>query len=79
MKKSIIILLVVVLGVSACAPVIVGPPTGPTGFAVAVEDRPYYVRGPYYVEQGRRWVWVGGHWSRRHGHRIWIRGHYILR
>jgi hypothetical protein len=78
MKKSLIILLGVVLCTAACAPVVVGP-TPRAGFVVAVDDRPYYAHGPYYIEHGRRWVWVNGHWARRHGHRIWIHGRYVLR
>jgi hypothetical protein len=44
-----------------------------------VDDRPYYVRGPYYLEHGRRYVWVNGHWTRRNGRRVWVHGHYVLR
>lgn len=78
MKPTLIILLAITLFTSAC---VVGPPVPPAGpgFVVAVEDRPYYVRGPYYLEHGRRYVWINGHWARRHGHRVWIHGHYVLR
>jgi hypothetical protein len=48
-------------------------------YVVAVGDRPYYTRGPYYIHHGRRYVWVQGHWARRHGQRVWIHGHYVLR
>ena len=51
----------------------------PAKVVVAVDDRPYYARGPYYIEHGRRWVWVNGHWGRRHGHRVWIHGRYLVR
>ncbi|MGI8889438.1 MAG: hypothetical protein ACR2G0_01460 [Chthoniobacterales bacterium] len=81
MNLSLIALLAITLCTSACVvgpPVAVAPGPGPT-FAVAVEDRPYYVRGPYYLEQGRRYGWVNGHWSRRHGRRVWVHGHYALR
>jgi hypothetical protein len=78
MKGSLIVSLGVAMLASACAPVVVGPPPGP-GVVVAVEDRPYYVRGPYYFEHGRHWVWVGGHWGHRHHHRIWIHGRYVVR
>jgi hypothetical protein len=44
-----------------------------------VEDQPYYVHGPYYVDHGHRWVWAGGHWGHRHGRRIWVHGHYVVR
>ena len=78
MKRSLILLLGVVMLSGACAPVVVGPGHAP-GVYVAVDDRPYYVRGPFYIESGRRWVWVHGHWGHRHGRRIWIHGRYVLR
>jgi len=85
MKKSFILSLGAVLTLGACAPYYAGPPGPPpppgpvvTG-VVAIEDRPYYVRGPYYIEGGRRFVWVPGHWGRRHGHRVWIHGRYVVR
>lgn len=79
MKLSLIILLGITLFTSAC---VVGPPVPPPPsprFVVAVDDRPYYVRGPYYLEHGRRYVWVNGHWTRRNGRRVWVHGHYVLR
>jgi WXXGXW repeat (2 copies) len=79
MKILLILSLGVLLGTSGC---VVGPPAPPPaggGFVVAVEDRPYYVRGPYYLEHGRRYVWINGHWARRHGRRVWVHGHYVLR
>lgn len=80
MKPTLIILLGITLFTSAC---VVGPPVPPPpvsgGFVVAVEDRPFYSRGPYYIEQGRRYVWVNGHWARRNGRRVWVHGHYVLR
>lgn len=80
MKLTLIILLGITLFTSAC---VVGPPVPPPpvsgGFVVAVEDRPFYSRGPYYIEQGRRYVWVNGHWARRNGRRVWVHGHYVLR
>ena len=81
MKKTLILSLGIVLLISACAPVVVGPsgPPPTAGVVVAVDDRPYYVRGPYYLERGRRWVWVNGHWGWRHHHRVWIHGRYVLR
>ena len=78
MKKYLILSLAVVLVTGACAPVVVGPGPRP-GFIVAVDDRPYYTRGPFYIEHGRRWVWLRGHWGRRHGQRFWVHGHYVLR
>ena len=82
MKTLLLLLLGVVLGTSGC---VVGPPVAPYPyrgggtFVVAVGDRPYYNRGPYYVEYGRHYVWVPGHWARQHGRRVWIHGHYALR
>ena len=83
MKKFLILAVGAVLGVDACAPYYAPPappPPGPvvTG-VVAVEDRPYYVHGPYYIVQGQRWVWVHGHWGWHHGRRVWIHGRYVLR
>ncbi len=80
MKSWLILLLGLVTLLSACAPApYYGPAAPPPGVVVAVEDRPYYVRGPYYIEHGHRWVWVGGHWGHRHGRRVWIHGHYAVR
>ena len=85
MKKFPLILLSLVLCLGACAPVYGPQPAyGPQpvvtgGYVVAVGDRPYYTRGPYYIHQGRRYVWIRGHWGRRHGDRVWIHGHYVLR
>lgn len=84
MKRLAIVLLGAGLFAGACAPYYAGPPAPPPpppvhGVVVAVGDQPYYTRGPYYYEGGHRWVWVGGHWGHRHGHRVWIRGHYIIR
>ena len=47
---------------------------------ISVGDQPYYSRGPGYWEGGVYYVWVPGHWDGwRHGHRIWIHGHYAPR
>ena len=43
---------------------------------VAIGDRPYYTRGPYYWHDNVRYVWVPGHYSRRG---VWIRGRYVAR
>jgi hypothetical protein len=52
---------------------------GPAGSVVVqVGDRPYY-RGPGYWSRGAYYVWRPGHWTRRYGQRVWIRGHYVLR
>ena len=81
MKKSLVFSLGVLLSVAACAPVY-GPPVAPgpgVGYVVAVGDRPYYTRGPYYVYHRNRYVWVSGYWSHRYGRRAWVHGHYVLR
>jgi hypothetical protein len=52
---------------------------GLTGSVVVeVGDRPYY-RGPGYWSRGVYYVWRPGHWARRGGQRVWIRGHYVVR
>ena len=94
MKTLFVVLLGVTLLTSACAPVY-GPPAyapaygaGPVygaqpvvsgGYVVSVEDRPYYTRGPYYVHSGVRYVWAPGHWTHRHGRRVWVHGKYVIR
>jgi len=57
------------------------PGYGPYPGAVTVEigDRPYYTRGPGYNVGRSYYVWRPGHWARRHGQRVWIHGHYVLR
>jgi len=57
-----------------------GPGYGYPGGAATVEigDRPYYTRGSGYYVGHAYYVWVPGHWSRRHP-RVWIHGHYVLR
>ncbi|MGH8093111.1 MAG: hypothetical protein ACREIF_06530 [Chthoniobacterales bacterium] len=85
MKKMFILSLAVALSVAACAPYAYVPPGPPPpgpivgGVTVAVGDQPYYVHGPYYIEHGRRRVWVNGHWGHRHGQRVWIHGRYVVR
>lgn len=85
MKKFLILLLGGVLCCGGCAP-FYGPAYAPAyapapgvGYVVAVGDRPYYTRGPYYVYRGRRHVWVNGHWAHRHGRRVWVHGYYGFR
>ena len=62
-----------------------GPGYGP-GYAaypgsvtVEVGDRPYYNRGAGYYVGRTYYVWRPGHWGSRHGQRVWIHGHYVLR
>ena len=47
--------------------------------SVAIEDRPYYVRGPGYYSGRSYYVWKPGHWAVRHGRKVWVHGHYVLR
>jgi YXWGXW repeat-containing protein len=57
-----------------------GPYYGyPGSVTIAVGDRPYYVRGPGYWAGGVYYVWKPGHWSYRHGQKVWIHGHYVVR
>lgn len=54
-----------------------GTPAG--SVVVAVGDRPYYTHGPGYYVGRTYYVWRPGHWATRHGQRVWIRGHYVVR
>jgi hypothetical protein len=56
-----------------------GPYYGGGSVAIAVEDRPYYVRGPGYWSGRVYYVWRPGHWRNRYGQRVWIHGHYVAR
>jgi hypothetical protein len=51
----------------------------PGSVTVEIGDRPYYTRGAGYYVGRSYYVWVPGHWARRHGQRVWIHGHYVLR
>jgi hypothetical protein len=82
MKKSLVILLGAILVSGGCAPVYYGPSGPPppnVSYVVAVGDRPYYTHGPYYIQRGARYIWVPGHWTHRHGQRVWIHGRYVIR
>jgi hypothetical protein len=56
-----------------------GYAASPGSVTVAVGDRPYYTRGPGYYVGRTYYVWRPGHWANRHGQRVWIRGHYVVR
>jgi hypothetical protein len=62
-----------------------GPGYGYPGYgygssvSVAIGDRPYYVRGPGYYSGRSYYVWKPGHWAVRHGRKVWVHGHYVLR
>ena len=51
----------------------------PGAVTVEVGDRPYYVHGPGYYVGRTYYVWKPGHWRTRHGQRVWIHGHYVVR
>ncbi|HEY5992022.1 MAG TPA: hypothetical protein VIU10_05545 [Candidatus Udaeobacter sp.] len=50
----------------------------PGSVTVEIGDRPYY-RGPGYWTGGVYYVWRPGHWRWRHGVRVWVPGHYVVR
>jgi hypothetical protein len=71
-------------GYYASRPVYAGPGYGPGygyggSVVVDVNDRPYYTRGPGYYSGHTYYVWRPGHWAVRHGRKVWIHGHYVLR
>ena len=51
----------------------------PGGVTVEIGDRPYYNRGGGYYVGRTYYVWRPGHWARRHGQRVWVHGHYVVR
>jgi hypothetical protein len=51
----------------------------PGAVTVEIGDRPYYNRGAGYYVGRSYYVWRPGHWVRRHGQRIWVHGHYVVR
>ena len=51
----------------------------PGSVTVEVGDRAYYTRGPGYYQGRTYYVWRPGHWAARHGQRVWIHGHYVIR
>jgi predicted membrane channel-forming protein YqfA (hemolysin III family) len=70
--KKLALLFAVLLGVSSIANAI--------SINISVGDQPYYIHGPGYWYGGVYYVWIPGHWDGwRHGHRIWIHGHYRVR
>lgn len=75
MRKLILIAAIAIAGLAG-----VVPTTSRGGIFIEVGDRPYY-RGPWYwgPHHHVRYYWVPGHWSGRHGHRVWIHGHYAAR
>lgn len=51
----------------------------PGGVTVEIGDRPYYTRGAGYYVGRTYYVWKPGHWAARHGQRVWVHGHYVVR
>ena len=66
---------------NAYAPGYAGSPgyAYPGSVTVEIGDRPYYTHGPGYYVGRTYYVWRPGHWANRHGQRVWIRGHYVVR
>jgi hypothetical protein len=54
-------------------------PASALSFSINVGDQGYYTHGPGYWYGGVYYIWVPGHWSVRHHHRVWIHGHYRVR
>jgi predicted membrane channel-forming protein YqfA (hemolysin III family) len=76
MKKKLALLFAVALGMSG----IVATTANAISINIDIGDQPYYIHGPGYWVGRVYWVWVPGHWDGwRHGHRVWIRGHYAPR
>ena len=73
MKRKILILLAVVVGIGTA---FVPQTAQAIEFSISVGDRPYY-HGAHYWHNGYRWVWVPGYYSQRR-HR-WVPGHYVRR
>ncbi|MEY2585671.1 MAG: hypothetical protein QOD80_1697 [Verrucomicrobiota bacterium] len=73
MKRKLLILLAVLVGVTAP---IMAPEAKALDFSISVGDRPYYHGGGYWHE-GYYWVWMPGHYSHRWGR--WVPGHYVRR
>ncbi|HEY0368426.1 MAG TPA: hypothetical protein VGC85_02415 [Chthoniobacterales bacterium] len=65
-------ILALILAVTSLLPLTASTSKG-AGLSIEIGDRPYYNRGAYYEERGRRWCWVPGHRG-RYGR--WIHGHY---
>ena len=74
MKRTISILAAVLLCVGGIVSTAISAVV-----SVAIGDRPYYVNGPVYYVGPVRHVWVPGHWTRHHHHRVWVHGYYVAR
>ena len=70
MKKKFVILLCVLISAGA----VFNPIANAIDFQISIGDRDYY-DGPEFWDYGWHWVWVPGHWHRKH----WIHGHYERR
>jgi len=72
--------LAVLLGAILCAGGVMVPKTAEAlRIDIAIGDRPYYLHGPWYYNNGVRWYWIPGHWAWRHHHQVWVPGHYAPR
>ena len=72
MKRAVSIMVAVLLSASAFISTANGAVV-----SVSIGDRPYYVHGPGYYAGPVRYVWVPGHVSWRHHHRVWVHGYYV--
>jgi hypothetical protein len=72
MKKFGLILLTIL-----CVGGILAPSANALRFFIEVGDRPFYTHGSGYWVNGVYWVWIPGHWNRRHT--VFIHGHYAPR
>jgi WXXGXW repeat (2 copies) len=74
MKRLIALLFAAILTLGGLA-----PQANAVGVFISTGDRPYYTHGPRYYVGPRRYVWIPGHWARRHHHsaRVWVHGYYV--
>jgi hypothetical protein len=71
--------LAVLLAALVCAGATIPSTAEALRIDIAIGDRPYYLHGPWYWNNGVRWYWIPGHHSWRHHHLVWIPGHYAPR
>jgi hypothetical protein len=67
------------LAVLLCLVCVLAPSANALRFVIEAGDNPYYIHGPGYWAGRVYYVWVPGHWGVRHGHRVWVHGHYRVR
>ena len=74
MKKKLILFVAILLCLSAAAPT-----ANAIRLNIEIGDRDWYLRGPGYWDGDTYYVWVPGHWIRRHHRKVWIHGRYAPR